>query len=250
MSAQLAHDTEVADRLRLKLRLERDHQMRMRSKTFWKNTFGVKKLPAARIDSIRQLLDQRHIRVDGTDTFGREPDKTWLTLTIADVEPYPGDEWFQQMMEQTFESEAEVEYWFVLPLLEALGYRRADLAVHRIIPIAIGAKPKKIVADIAAFDGPGRDRALLIVEVKMPSRVLTGHVLSQAESYAFWSKAPAWLVTNATETRLYHRAAGHQSTMPLSFSRAELDKRWPDIIRHLSRESMVNHCRQFWGETS
>lgn len=246
MSAQFASDEQVADRLRLKLRLERDRQMRMLSSTFWSKVFHVKKRTASRIDTIRQLLDQRHIRVDGTYAFGREPRNTWLTLTVTDVEPYPSDEWFQRMKAHTFESEAEVEHWFVLPLLDALGYKPADLAVHWSIPIAVGAKTRKIVTDVSVFDGPGRDTPLFVVEVKMPSRVLTKQVVAQAESYAFWSQAPAWLVTNATETRLYLREAGHQNTQPLSFSRDQIDSRWSDIIRHLSRESMVNHCRQFW----
>ena len=55
------------------------------------------------------------------------------------------------MEQRTFESEREVEYYFIVPLLENLGYEEADFAIGYPVQMYEGVKKVNKVADFVLF---------------------------------------------------------------------------------------------------
>ncbi len=237
-------DADTVDQIRNGLRLQPDHQQRMLSKTFWAK-FDIKSRRAARVDKIRQLLDQRNIEIQVNGDFGSESQREWLTLTLVDTEPWPDADWFDRMATREFESEAEVEYFFMLQLLQRLGYEEHDFSIQYQIEIKEGSKTRRPKVDIAVFEGHRRDETMLVAEVKHNSRLIDQDMCNQARSYAQWLNAPLYLVSNAEESRLYRLLYGAgESDLVLTFHRTNLKSDWPDLIRFLSRESVVLHKKR------
>ena len=112
------------------------HQRRLRSKTFWAE-FGFKMRTHERVKQVKQALPTRcdresrrcHIRNRRQGrliilTFVEQPRPPMVLSEEADTTPIPtpDDAWFDLMAHREFDSEREVEYYFVVPLLEQLGY--------------------------------------------------------------------------------------------------------------------------------
>jgi hypothetical protein len=239
-----SNDILVADDLRLTLRIDQDRTIRMKSRTFWNSRFGIVRRTLPRIAAISELLEGRHIKVVSGTPFGSEPLNSMLTLRLMDAEPWPSDEWFARMATRTFESEVAVEAKFVLPLLEALGYHEDDICQRWNVTISKGHGRETKTVDLALFDGPARIRPLMLAEVKKPhpKRGLLTSAAIQAQSYAYWSGTPLWILTDADETRLYRHGTPGNAVEVTSFDRNNLANEWPTIVKYLSRESIVDRA--------
>src|SRR5205814_993754 len=125
-------------------------------------------------------------------------------LPTTDI-PMPPASWFDLMARRAFESEREVEYYFIVPLLEHLGYEEDDFAIGYPVQMYEGVKKVNKEADFVLFNGLSRakDDALLIVEAKKTEKILTEDAVGQARAYAMWLSTPYYIVTNGDEIRVY-----------------------------------------------
>ena len=177
-------------------------QRRLRSSTFW-DKFGFKRRTEDRIQQVKEALRQRNIVLNvGLDvgdsafddtTFGTESKHEWLVLShVVDVPkpiivppqpiPTPSDSWFDLMARRVYESEREVEYYFVVPLLEQLGYEEDDLAIGFPVQMYEGTRKVNKEADFVLFNGLSRTKedALLVVEAKRTAKIMTEDAVGQA----------------------------------------------------------------------
>lgn len=234
-------------------------QRRLLSKTFW-DSFGFKMRTKDRISQVKDALRQRGILVNGSEeAFGTEDKDEWIILTHVEsprplVElqeelpateiPTPGDDWFQLIAERTFESEREVEYYFIVPILEQLGYKEADIAIGFPVQMYEGVKKVNKEADVVLFNGDSRakENALLIVEAKKNEHILTEDAVGQARAYAMWLITPYYLVTNGGEIRVYlFRGAMQPDVMRMTFKRADFKQNWRLFYQTLNKEAVLEY---------
>ncbi|CAN5887707.1 hypothetical protein BH23GEM7_BH23GEM7_05070 [soil metagenome] len=234
-------------------------QRRLRSKTFWEK-FGFKMRTRERVEQVKMALQQRALIVNlPEETFGTEDKDEWLILShvrpeppaIATEEgaetPTPQEEWFALMEQRAFESEREVEYYFIIPLFEQLGYEEDDFAVGYPVQMYEGVKRVNKEADLVLFNGPGRTKedAILIVEAKKTERMLTEDSVGQARAYALWLVTPYYMVTNGQEIRVYlFRGAVQPDVLLMSFRRSELRAHWPALYKTLHKAAVVEYNRK------
>lgn len=238
-------------------------QKRLKSKTFW-NMLGYQRRTQDRITEIARLLSDRNITVQiENGQFGSEARDEWLIMSVIEPPhpPAPGgaplvparklntppDSWFERMMNQEFESEREVEHFFVMPLLEQLGYMADDIAVGFRVEMFQGVRLSKKEADVVVFDGKDRSpaSALIVVEAKESRHPLTRDHAGQARGYAIWTRSPYYLITNGLDTQVwFFRGAVQQDIMMDQFSRSELRSAWSRIYHRLCREAVADYKRQ------
>lgn len=253
---------EVADQLRSSILATPRRQRRLKSRTLW-SLFGFKVRSADRVTAVSSALDARNILVttgDGT-ALGVEDRDSWLVLSYLDPtpapapepEPSPPPEWFDLVERRVFESEREVEYYFVIPLFERLGYGEDDFAVGHPVTIYEGVRRVRAQADCVLFDGVERspDRALVVVEAKRAGRTLADDAAGQARAYAMWLATPFYVVTNGDRLRVYlFRGAVQSDVLLLDVERFELRERWQELARLVGRSAVVEHKRRVSDRTT
>lgn len=234
-------------------------QRKLKSKTFWDN-FGFKVRRKDYVSQVKDALRQRGLLVNGNEeVFGTEDKDEWIILTYVEppppsVEvqpdvppteiPTPGDDWFQLIAGREFESEREVEYYFIVPILEQLGYKEADFAIGFPVQMYEGVKKVNKEADVVLFNGNSRtkENALLIVEAKKSGHLLTEDAVGQARAYAMWLITPYYFVTNGEEIRVYlFRGAVQPDVMIMTFKRADFKQNWRLFYQTLNKESVVDY---------
>ena len=251
--------SDVVDGMFQSLLATPKRQRRLRSKTFW-SEFGFKMRTKERVEQVRQALKDRGLLVNLDDEqFGSEDKDEWIILTyvepprpsvvlqedmnLVDV-PMPPDEWFTVIENRVFESEREVEYYFVMPLIEHLGYVEDDIAIGFPVQMYEGVKKVNKEADCVLFDGASRDKAgaLLVIEAKKTERILTEDAVGQARAYALWLTTPYYLVTNGDDVRVYlFRGAIQPDVVLISFNRRQMRDNWPALYRTLHKDSVIEY---------
>lgn len=233
------------------------HQRKLRSKTFW-DRFGFKARTQDRVQQVREALRQRSLLINFDDaTFGKEGKDEWIVLSYVkpeppsgrplDIEPViptPPEAWFETMEQRVFESEREVEYYFVLPLLEQLGFEEDDFAVGYPVQMYEGVSRVTKEADFVLFDGKDRakENALLIVEAKKTSKILTEDAAGQARAYAIWLTTPYYMVTNGDDIRVYlFRGAVSPDVMLMNFKRSEMRQNWTALFKSLNKAAVIKY---------
>jgi hypothetical protein len=253
---------DVADDLFASILASPKQQRRLLSKTFW-GRFGYKMRTKERVAQVSRALRERNIVVNLDGEFGLEDKDDWLVLSFIEYRPTPvqmteqavetdvprpDDDWFSRMETREFESEREVEYYFVMPLLEHLGYVEADFAIGYPVEMYEGVRKVKKEADFVVFDGKDRDRddnALMVVEAKRLGRPITEDVIGQAKAYAIWLTTPYYLATNGKDIRVYLFRGALLPDVPLmSFDRSELRTRWPALYQTLNRAAVLKYKQQ------
>ena len=235
-------------------------QRRLLSKTFW-DMFGFKVRSRQRIEQVRNALNQRQLLTNiPTALLGTEARDSWLIITYdegldavqvsvsggAGLQQMPPDTWFDLIESRTFESEREVEYFFIQPLVEQLGYAEDDYSIGYSLFVYQGVKKTKAEADFVLFDGKTRDNALAVIEAKRPGKRLTDDDAGQARSYAIALSVPYYMLTNGDELRLYRFRAGMQQDVLLStFKRSELRSRWVELSQRLNQAAVIDLKRSF-----
>lgn len=234
-------------------------QRRLLSKTFW-NKFGMERRNKDRVAEVKEALRQRYLILNLTDeAFGTEAKSEWIILTYvepptasvgpqpegSDAEvPVPPDSWFETLQNRVFESEREVEYYFIVPLLEKLGYEEDDLAIGYPVQMYEGVKKVNKEADFVVFNGSSRSKedALLIVEAKKTTRTLTEDAVGQARAYAMWLIAPYYIVTNANEVQVHLFQSALQPDIKLmSFRRGDLRQHWATLYKTINKAAVIEH---------
>jgi hypothetical protein len=237
-------------------------QRRLLSKTFW-DMFGFRVRSKQRIEQVRNALHQRHLLTNlSAELFGTEAKDSWLIITYDEgpsavqasvssgehPQQMPSDAWFDLIGSRTFESEREVEYFFIQPFVEQLGYVEDDYSIGFSLYVYQGVKKTKVEADFVLFDGKARDigNALVVIEAKRPGKKLTDDDVGQVRSYAIALSVPYYMLTNGDELRLYRFRAGMQQDVLLStFQRSELRSRWVELSQRLNRAAVVDLKRRF-----
>ena len=233
-------------------------QRRLRSSTFW-DKFGFKVRTKERVEQVKEALRARCLilNIDET-TFGTEDKDDWIVLSYVEPEPpqvvgvqldlvspsvpTPDDAWFQLLEQRVFESEREVEYYFMVPLMEKLGYIEADFAIGYPVQMYEGIKKVNKEADCVLFNGLSRAKedALLVIEAKKTEKILSEDATGQARAYAMWLTVPYYVVTNGEEIRVsLFRGAVQADVLLMSFKRADLRQQWPALYQTIGKEAVL-----------
>ncbi len=234
-------------------------QRRLKSSTFW-DMFGFERRTKERVEQVREALQKCAVIMNIDDSnFGTEAKDEWVVLSYVEPElpqvatqaeqitegvPMPPDSWFATLEKRTFESEREVEYYFIAPLLEQLGYVEDDFAVGYPVQMYEGVKKVNKEADFVLFAGASRAKedALLIVEAKKAERVLTEDAVGQARAYAMWLTTPYYIVTNGNDIRVYlFRGAVQPDVLLMNFKREELRQHWGALYKNLNKSAAIGY---------
>ncbi len=234
-------------------------QRRLKSSTFW-NMFGFERRTKERVEQVIESLQKRAVIMNIDDSvFGSESRGEWITLSYVEPElpqvavqatstskdvPTPPDSWFAMITNRVFESEREVEYYFVIPLLEQLGYVEDDFAIGFPVQMYEGVKKVNKEADVVLFNGTSRaqEDALLIVEAKKTGKILTEDAVGQANSYALRLTTPYYIVTNGNDIRVYlFRGAVQPDVLLMNFKREELKQHWGALYKNLNKSAVLEY---------
>jgi hypothetical protein len=247
---------EVVAEIREALLATPSRKKRLLSSTFWQDRLGFSKRTSERVETVHSALLVAGIYVIRPEQgFGTEDLEEWVELTLLDGQstvptqpvdspPRPPSAWFSTMCEHKYESEREVEYFFAIPLLNALGYDAADLAVGFPVRMNEGVRRVTKEADCIVFDGPSRSRAdaLLVLEAKRSDRALTNDAESQARSYALWMTTPFYVLTNGHDLRVFlFRGALQADVNILTTSRDKLEQDWAELAQRISKPAARDH---------
>lgn len=231
---------------------------RLKSSTFW-NKFGIERRTQERIDQVKKALEKRSIFFNIEDShFGTESRQDWITLSYLEVEPpqlptqeikpnekisTPTEDWFKQIENRQFESEREVEYFFIIPLLKQLNYTEGDLAIGFRVRISDASKHFNKEADIVAFDDKSHTNALLLIEAKNNSKLINNDDIAQARYYCRELLTPYYIVTNGEETRvyLYRGAALLTDFLLMNFKRSTIRQNWNLLYKNLNKSAILQH---------
>lgn len=147
-------------------------------------------------------------------------------------------------------NEATVEIAFVLPLLERLGYVRADIDAKVPVKFQEGRKGRKPEADFVVYAGPlhTRDTSLIVVEAKATWETLD-EARAQAESYAMNLRAPFVLLANGRDVHLWQLQAALETALVFSCAAGDLTAREGDLELLLARESVVGYAKTLASKT-
>lgn len=234
-------------------------QRRLLSKTFW-GKFGFERRTKERVAEVQEALRQRNLFLSLSDEeFGTESKNEWIILSYVEPSPppvgaqakHPGapvptppSSWFETLEKRVFESEREVEYYFIVPLLEQLGYEEDDFAIGYPVQMYQGVKKVNKEADFVLFDGANRSRenALLVVEAKKTTRPLTEDAVGQARAYAMWLITPYYVVTNADEVQVYlFRGAMQPDVRTMRFKRSDLREHWDMLYGSINKAAVIDY---------
>lgn len=202
---------------------------------------GAMKLTVAeRIERISNEHDLE-ITVKSGATFGGHKDDDWIIFTHNPV-PIPNSEWFDDLLARDFETEREVETFFVVPLLEKLGYDYEDIVIGYPFKIPVGKKILNVEADLVIFNGPGRDwnDILMVIEAKNSNKDINTHHISQARAYAKQLLPAYYIVTNGIKISVFafNGMKTHDSQV-MDFDRSMLKDVWKHFYRCACKRATI-----------
>lgn len=196
------------------------------------------------------------------DAFGKESKYEWITLSCDKPESpvamipdnldsksttnpnRPSDSWFDTMIKRKFESEREIETYFIIPLLDQLGYQENDIYIGCPVTMYEGIKAIKKEADVVTFHGESRDRkdSLLVIEAKIAGKMNSEGIVGQARSYAINLTTPFYLITNAVEIHVYQNLNGqYPDTALMKFCLAQLRESWDALYQRVNKTAVIEH---------
>lgn len=154
----------------------------------------------------------------------------------------------ETLQNMTMASETEVGTKIAVPILEWLGYPPENRAEEFYVHMDYGREKTKKRADIILFSSSEYDNhkadtssdrewvqnhALMVVELKKLDEPIDV-VLGQAISYALWTKALYYIVTNGNIISVFALKEGAADTCILSCSIRELVANWAVLENHVS----------------
>lgn len=251
-------EEEVAQEIYQSVLQSNEKQKRLKSSTFW-NRFDVKTRHKQVVDRIERLLNDQglSVAVKSGKAFGEEDDEEWIVLTLKMKPPeprepviqieYPTKDWFLDIQAREFESEREVETYFIAPLLEKLGYNYDDIVIGYPVEMYKGVQRIKTEADFVLFDGPRREKkdVLLIIEAKKSDKAITSDHIGQARSYALELFPACYAVTNGCNTSVFQfNGMLAPDAHIIDFNQTMLCEKWDDLYRCISKEATIK--RKLW----
>jgi hypothetical protein len=246
-------DIDVAREIYQSVMLADKKQKKMISSRFWER-FGVAARQPQVIERIKDVLDKQGLKVEARseNKFGDEHWDEWIIITpkiiISDKATgqiqtiRPNNEWFHDIKSRDFESEREVETYFVVPLLEKLGYEYDDIVIGYPVEMFIGTRRTKTEADLAIFNGRSRERkdALLIIEAKKSDNDIKEDHIEQAKSYAQVLTPACYIVTNGIRIKVFlFNGSLAPDECILDFDRSMLIEKWDELYQCVSKKATV-----------
>ncbi len=236
-------------------------QKRLKSSTFW-GLFNVRARRTTVVERIARVIDIQGLRiaVKSGAVLGEEQDTDWIILTpklLPPIKPpppitpseWPSSEWFEMMQTRYFESEREVEAYFITPLLEELGYEYADIAIGWPVEMFKGVQKTKKEADFVVFNGTisARENPLLVVEAKKSDKGITIDYIGQARSYAQVLFPACYIVSNGQQMMVFQfNGMLIPDECVMDFDRSELHDKWKDLYNYTSKTATIH--RKLWME--
>jgi len=211
------------------------------------------------VETIAGIMDAQGLKVEVRSgaTFGQENGTDWIVLSpiIPPIEPippvppseWPPKEWFETLQTRDFESEREVEAYFIAPLLEKLGYDYDNIAIGYPVEMFKGVQKTKTEADFVAFIGEERTKedVLLVVEAKKSDKGITVDHIGQAKSYAQELLPACYMVSNGQQIMVYQfNGMLAPDERILDFNRIDLRQKWKDLYNCVSKEATIR--REEW----
>jgi hypothetical protein len=232
-------------------------QRHLKSSTFW-GAFRVRNRTRGVIERVERILSEQGLRVSvkSGDVFGHENrDSDWIVLTLwppidSDVfinVEIPPDDWFQKLQAREFDSEREVEYYFIIPMLEQMGYTYDDTSIGYSIDVFKGVHKTKAEIDIALFNGQNRERenALLIIEGKNSDKGITVDHIGQARAYSQELLPACYVITNGQKIMVYKfNGMLYQDERVMDFDIPALKENWEKLYRYISKDATIK--RKEW----
>ncbi|MDA3807403.1 MAG: type I restriction enzyme HsdR N-terminal domain-containing protein [Thiomicrorhabdus sp.] len=235
-------------------------QKRLKSSTFWK-LFKIKSRKKPIIEKISHLVNEQglNVKVKSGTPFGEEDKDDWIILTkkilpepekpFTESSPivYPEDSWFEMITTRIFETEREVETYFIVPLLEKLGYNYDDICIGFTLEMFRGVQKTKAEADVVLFNGEGRDKidVLLIVEAKNSNKGINIDHIGQARSYAQELLPSNYIISNGEQIIVFQF---NGSLIPdekiMDFTRTELKENWSEFYSCVNKNATFQ--RKTW----
>lgn len=248
---------EVALEMYESVQQSNDKERKLKSSVFW-HEFRVKKRTTLVVERIGRILTEQKLTVSvkSGDVFGKEKDDDRIILTLwppngpifTPVTPIcPPIEWFDEMKTREFESEREVEYYFIMPLLEKLGYEHDDIVIGYPITMFEGVHKTKKQVDVVLFNGPSRknEDALLVIEGKEGDKGITVDHIGQAKSYAQELLPACYVVTNGRQVIVFQfNGMLYQDERVMDFDRSMLNEMWEDLYKYISKKAAID--RKLW----
>lgn len=239
-----------------------DKERRLKSSTFW-HEFRVKRKTQPVIERVERYLNDQHlyVSVKSGREFGKEKADDWIVLNIwppkgPGPKPplvVPTTEWFNKMKMREFGSEREVEYYFILPMLEQLGYDESEIAIGYPVTMYDGGHRAEKEADLVTFNGPNKDTndVLLVVEAKKSDKGINVDQIGQVKSYAKELLPACYVITNGQKIVVFQfNGMRYQDARVMDFERSMLDEMWEDLYKYVSKEATVQRKKDIisWGE--
>jgi hypothetical protein len=255
MARKRKSDAEVVLEMYESVKESPSKQKRLKSSTFW-TLFHVKRRAPEVVERIAKVLDMQGLKfaVKSGEPFGKEKDSDWIVLTpkVGALPPplppqWPSPEWFETMKTKEFESEREVEAYFISPLLEALGYEYDDIAIGYSVEMFKGVQRIKTEADFVVFNGLSRNKedVLLVVEAKKSDKGITVDHIGQAKSYAQELLPAYYIVSNGQQIIVFQfNAMLAPDERVMDFDRSQLRGKWEDLYNYVSKEATIK--RKLW----
>ncbi|MBC8273957.1 MAG: type I restriction enzyme HsdR N-terminal domain-containing protein [Chloroflexi bacterium] len=255
-------EADVALEMYESVKQSKNKRKRLKSSTFW-GLFKVKARKNAVVERIERIIDQQGLRiaVKSGATFGEESGADWIILTLRlppeSTPPWPpilprewpSAEWFEMMQTRLFESEREVEAYFIAPLLENLGYDYDDIVIGYSVEMFKGVRKTRTEADFVVFNGPSREKedVLLVIEAKKSDKGISVDHIGQAKSYAQELLPACYIVSNGQQIIVFQfNGMLAPDERVLDFDRVQLRGRWKDLYNYTCKEATIR--RKQWME--
>jgi hypothetical protein len=243
---------EVALEMYESVQQSKDKERKLKSSTFW-HEYRVNKRTKQVVERVGRILAEQKVGVSVKSgaVFGKEKDDDWIVLTlwppIRSPPPpetiFPPNEWLNEIKTRTFESEREVEYYFIMPLLEKLGYKYDDIAIGYPVERFEGVRKIKKQADVVVFNGPSREikDVLLVIEGKESEKGITVDNIGQAKFYAQELLPACYVVTNGRQIIIFQfNGMLYQDERVLDFDRSMLSEVWGDLYKYISKNAAID----------
>lgn len=205
-----------------------------------KDRFKFVAMNSMRAEKIKCLsYDQDlEITVKSGASFGKHKDGDWIVFTLNTMSP-PEPEWFEKMIAREYESEREVETYFVAPLLEELGYNYDDIFIGCPVEIPVGKKSTKTEADFVVFNGSGREKNNVLMVVEAKKTDILKKDICQAWSYAKELFPACFIVTNGNRIIVFKVNNMKAPDLLMDFDKSMLRENWRKLYRCVCKKSTI-----------
>lgn len=230
----------------------KEKQKKLRSSTFW-GLFNVNCRHTKTVEKISRLLNSQGIKaaVKSGAILGQENNTDWILLSpIFDtsstehpetiISEWPPSEWFEMVQNRKFDSEREVEAYFICPLLEKLGYEYEDIVIGHPVQMYKGVQKIKAEADFVLFNGAERSKqnALLVIEAKKNDKGISTDHIGQAKSYAQELLPASYIVSNGQQIIVFlFNGLLIPDERVMDFDIKELRLKWADLYNLVSKRA-------------